>query len=248
MNSQTNWYKSFFTGLALDFWAKAMKPEYTEAEIKFIRDIVNIPAGGNILDAPCGYGRHSIALAKEGFHVTGIDIAEEYIKTLNKAIDETKLPVRAIHGNVLEYDFGEGYDLAVCLGNSFSYFTYDVLLRFAKKLHAALKEDGFLVVQTGALAESILPAIVSKDWMEFDDMLFLIERYYDAENSVLQSDYRIMYKGEIENKTAFHYVFTLAEIRRLLYEAGFRTIEQFGAFDKTAYKVGDKQAYIIARK
>jgi cyclopropane fatty-acyl-phospholipid synthase-like methyltransferase len=248
MNSQTNWYKTFFTGLALDFWAKAMKPEYTDAEIKFIKEIVTIPAEGNILDAPCGFGRHSIALAKEGFKVTGIDIAEEYIKTLNKDIDATKLPVTAIHADVLEYEFSEDYDLAVCLGNSFSYFTYDVLFRFAEKVYAALKKDGFFVVQTGALAESILPAIVTKDWMEFDDLLFLTERTYHAENSVLQSDYRIMYKGEIENKTAFHYIFTLGQIRRLLFEAGFRTIEQYGSFDKMAYKLGDKQAYIVAGK
>ncbi len=72
MNSQTNWYKTFFTGLALDFWAKAMKPEYTNAEIKFIKEVVNIPAGAEILDVPCGFGRHTIALAKEGFNVTAL--------------------------------------------------------------------------------------------------------------------------------------------------------------------------------
>ncbi len=67
-----------------------MTPEYTDAEIKFIKEIVSLAEGSNVLDVPCGFGRHTIALAKEGFNVTGIDIAEEYIHTLNEAISEFK--------------------------------------------------------------------------------------------------------------------------------------------------------------
>lgn len=248
MNSQTNWYKTFFSGLALEFWAKAMKPEYTDAEIKFIKEIVSVPASGKILDAPCGYGRHSIAFAQEGFNVTGIDIAEEYVETLNATANEMQLPVTAINGNIIEDDLGNGYDLAVCLGNSFSYFDYATTLAFAKKINNGLKNNGAFVVHTGAIAESILPTIVTKDWMDLDDMLFLAERHYHAEESLLQSDYRIIWKGETENKTAYHYVFTLAELRRLLLEAGFAKVEQYGGFDKAPYKMGDKQVYFVARK
>jgi SAM-dependent methyltransferase len=248
MNSKTNWYKTFFSGLALEFWAKAMKPEYTDAEIKFIKEIVSVPATGKILDAPCGFGRHTIAFAKQGFNVTGIDIAEEYIHTLNEAANEMQLPVTAVQGNMLEDDLGSNYDLAVCLGNSFSYFDYAATLQFAKKINSALKKNASFVIQTGAVAESILPAIVTKDWMELDDMLFLTERHYHVEDGVLQSNYRIIWKGETENKTAYHYVFTLAELRRLLLEAGFSKIEQYGGFDKASYKMGDKQAYLVATK
>jgi len=248
MNSQNKWYKTFFTGLALEFWAKAMTPEYTNAEIKFIKEIVSLAEGSNILDVPCGFGRHSIALAKEGFNVTGIDIAEEYIHTLNEAISEFKLPATAIRADILEYELNGNYDVALCLGNSFSYFTYASTLAFAKKINRALKKGGAFVINTGAIAESILPAIVTKDWMEIDDMVIMMERKYHAESSVLQSDYRITSKGETDHKTAWHYVYTLAEVRRLLSEAGFSQIEQYGGFDKSVYKMGDKQAYILAKK
>jgi len=248
MNSQNNWYKTFFNGLALQFWAKAMTPEYTDAEIKFIKEIVSLAEGDTILDVPCGYGRHTIVLAKEGFNVTGIDIAEEYIHTLNEAISEFKLPVTAIHADILEYELNSNYDVALCLGNSFSYFDHAVMLAFAKKINGALKKGGAFIINTGAIAESILPAIVTKDWMEIEDMIFMIERKYHAESSVLQSDYRITSKGETEYKTAWHYVYTLAEIRRLLFEAGFSHVKQYGGVEKAVYKLGDKQAYILAKK
>jgi SAM-dependent methyltransferase len=248
MNSQNNWYKTFFNGLALDFWAKAMTPEYTNAEIKFIKEMVSLAEGDTIIDVPCGFGRHTIALAKEGFNVTGIDIAEDYIHTLNEAISEFKLQVTTIHADILEYELRGDYDVALCLGNSFSYFTYADTLAFAKKISGALKNGGACVINTGAVAESILPAIITKDWVELDDMVIMMERKYHAESSVLQSDYRITSKGETEYKTAWHYVYTLAEIRRILFEAGFTQVEQYGGFDKSLYKLGDKQAYFLARK
>lgn len=248
MNSQNNWYKTFFNGLALQFWAKAMTPEYTNAEIKFIKEMVSLAEGETILDVPCGYGRHTIPLAKEGFNVTGIDIAEEYINTLNEAISKFKLPVTAIHADILEYELNGNYDVALCLGNSFSYFDYAGTLALAKKINGALKKGAAFVINTGAIAESILPTIVTKDWMELGDMVIMMERKYHAESSVLQSDYRITSKGETEYTTVWHYVYTLAEIRRLLFEAGFSHIEQYGGFDKSVYKLGDKQAYILAKK
>ncbi len=248
MNSQQNWYKTFFNGLALEVWTKVMTPEYTNAEIQFIKELINNTTVSNILDVPCGNGRHSIALAKEGFSVTSIDIAEEYICSLRNVIDKEQLPVTAIQADILEYELSGEFDLAICMGNSFSYFSYYTLLEFAKKINIVLKKGGTFLVQTGAIAESILPTIQQKDWIEVDGILFLSERLYHAESSVIQSNYRIIKQTQTELKTAYHYVFTLAEIRRLLTEAGFSEIVQYSGFDKSPYKHGDRQAYIVARK
>ena len=247
MNSQQNWYKTFFNGLALEVWTKVMTPDYTNTEVQFIKEFIR-NANGNILDIPCGNGRHSIALAKEGYTVTSIDIAEEYISSLREVIDKENLPIIPIQADILEYELSGEFDLAICLGNSFSYFNYYQTLEFAKKVYGVLKTGGAFLVNTGAVAESILPSVQLKDWIEVDGILFLSERLYHAESSVLQSNYRIIQKEKIEYKTAYHHVFTLAEIRRLLTEAGFGEIEQYSGFDKTPYKYGDRQAFIVATK
>src|SRR3954469_18306853 len=127
MNSQENWYTTFFNGLALEVWTKVMPPEYTNAEVQFIKEFIK-SANGNILDIPCGNGRHSIALAKEGFTVTSIDIAKEYINCLRDIIDKDKLPITAIRADIIQYELRGEFELAICLGNSFSYFTYYVML------------------------------------------------------------------------------------------------------------------------
>ena len=62
-----NWYETFFQGINCEMWAKAGTPEWTTAEVTFILDIMNLPAGSKILDIPCGTGRHSVMLARQGF-------------------------------------------------------------------------------------------------------------------------------------------------------------------------------------
>ena len=45
----------------------------TEAEVAFLMEELSLAKGASILDVGCGTGRHSVALAREGFAVTGID-------------------------------------------------------------------------------------------------------------------------------------------------------------------------------
>lgn len=248
MSDQTNWYKTFFNGLFLKLWANAIPEEYTAAEVRFIKDITALAPKSNILDVPCGYGRHSIAFAQEGYSVTSIDIAETYIQELQDAALKQELPISAIQADILEYDIKGSFDLAICLGNSFSYFSYSFMLKFASKIYTVLKDGGIFLIHTGALAESILPSLKENEWMGIKDMLFLTKRTYHATDSILQCDYSILNQEQREDSTAYQYIFTLAEVRRLLTEAGFTQIEQYSGFEKTPYKLGDRQAYIVARK
>ena len=45
----------------------------SRAEALAAARLAGVPAGAWILDVPCGYGRHAVALAVEGYHVVGLD-------------------------------------------------------------------------------------------------------------------------------------------------------------------------------
>lgn len=248
MSDQTNWYKTFFNGLFLELWANAIPEDFTTAEVRFIKDAASLTPASNILDVPCGYGRHSIAFAQEGYAVTSIDIAETYIQELQDVALKQELRISAIQADILEYDLKGEFDLTLCLGNSFSYFNYSFMLQFAKKVCNVLKKGGIFLIHTGALAESLLPSLKENEWMQVKDMLFLTKRSYHSVESILQCDYTIISKEKREDKTAYQYIFTLADVRRLLTEAGFTQIEQYSGFEKLPYKLGDRQAYLVAKK
>ena len=69
----TDWWRTFFSGVVLDMWQQAIPPEYTKVEAEFINNLLNLPSGARILDAPCGEGRIARELAAKGYQ---IDIGE----------------------------------------------------------------------------------------------------------------------------------------------------------------------------
>src|SRR5437899_1771427 len=80
MSVPDNWYESFFYGVTLDLWRRAIPPEQTTAEAEFLIQQLNCDRGAHVLDVPCGNGRLSFDLANRGLQVTGIDISEEFIE------------------------------------------------------------------------------------------------------------------------------------------------------------------------
>ena len=55
--------------------------EDTKKEVDFLIDQLKLQGNERILDLACGYGRHSLELARRGYDVTGIDITPEYVNT-----------------------------------------------------------------------------------------------------------------------------------------------------------------------
>src|SRR5215210_8965980 len=79
MSIPSNWYETFFHGVTLDLWRRAIPPKQTTAEAAFLIQNLNCDAGAHLLDVPCGNGRLTLELAKRGYRVTGVDLAEEFI-------------------------------------------------------------------------------------------------------------------------------------------------------------------------
>ena len=249
MSNHENWYQSFFNGIANRFWQKAIPEEYTTSEVEFIKRVTGLNPTSKIIDVPCGYGRHSIALAKEGHVITAIDISDEYIEQLQQESKALRLNLQAKKADMLTYNFDPSmFDLAICLGNSFNYFSAANTKIFLNNIYNTLKPDGWFIIHSGALAETILPSVGEKDWYLLDDIIYLGNRNYDVKESVLRSDYIFVENGKVEKKTAFHFVYTAAEVKRMLIDTGFTNVQIFSDITGADYKLGAKQAYIFCKK
>jgi 2-polyprenyl-3-methyl-5-hydroxy-6-metoxy-1,4-benzoquinol methylase len=248
MSNHTNWYLNFFDGLALDLWDLAVTPEYTQKEIDFIHRIVSIPDQARILDIPCGFGRHSIALASQGFKLTSVDMSLQYIDRLRIEAGRGSLDVEALNMNMLEFMQDSTFDLTLCLGNSFNYFAHEEMKKFVAVLAGSLKKGGFLLVNTGSLAESAFLNQQKQNWMEVGNILFLMNHDYDCMLGVLKTEMQFIRNGEREKKTAYHFTYTLAEIVRLLAKEGMLLKAAYGDLEGNDFILGSHQAYILLEK
>ena len=63
---------------------------------KYIQKCLARCAGKKILEVGAGTGRYSIALAKEGYHVTAVELIEHNLRLLREKLDGTE-PITALH-------------------------------------------------------------------------------------------------------------------------------------------------------
>ena len=97
-------------------------------------------------------------------------------------------------------------------------------------------------------AESILPALVQKRWHRLGDLLVLSENRYDPWESCLNIDYTFVRGSTIETRPTASYVFTSAELRRMLEAAGFDRSHCRRARRVSLYQLGSPRLLIIAQR
>jgi cyclopropane fatty-acyl-phospholipid synthase-like methyltransferase len=95
-----------------------MTPEQTRTEVEFLERVLRIAPGAQLLDVPCGNGRHAIEVAKRGYRLTGVDQSEEFIAEVRSADSVT---ARRVLGDMCDLPWPSEFDGAYCFGNSFGY-------------------------------------------------------------------------------------------------------------------------------
>ena len=168
----TEWYASFFSGPFADLWRQAMSDEDSDRETAFLIDRLDAPAGGALLDVPCGHGRHAARLARAGYAITGIDLSQALLETARQ--ETAGLPVTLVQADMRQIPAQYPFDGAYCLGNALAVLDRAGLGRFFAALASGLKPGARLVLDSALAAESLLPGFEERIWMPVGDALMLV--------------------------------------------------------------------------
>lgn len=255
-----NWYESFFQGLALDLWRKAISPQQTKAEADFLIQNLVCRPGAHLLDVPCGNGRLSLELAKRGYRVTGVDIAQEFIdearvaaqqhaeQSANAGTPQSIAQTDFILGDMRRIEGEAIYDGAFCFGNSFGFLEYSDMEKFLSGVVTALKPRARFIVNTAMAAESVLPDFEEQSCHEIGDITTTIKEQYNAIESCVDSEYIFERDGKSEARQAKHWIYTVAEIRRMLERAGFKVLNCYGTLKGEPFKLGARELFLVAQR
>src|SRR5688572_3465834 len=113
------------------------------------------------------------------------------------------------------------FDGAFCFGNSFGYMEHDESRVFLKAVSRALKPGARFALQAGA-AELVLPRFREREWAQVGDIMFLEHNEYCVEKSCVETTFTFIQNGKVETRPGRQFLYTAAEIRRMLEEAGFK--------------------------
>lgn len=248
MNAPSNWYERFFSGLTVEFWRAITSEEATRAEAAFLQKHLRLSPGSRVLDAPCGAGRLSLALAAGGSIVTGVDISAEFLAAARQSCEERSLDVSWRQSDMRDLPWPNQFDAAFCFGNSFGYLEDDGNQAFLEAVARVLVPGGRFAIDYGQAAESVLPRWEPRLEAEMGGFSFLEENRYDFFSGRVENRYVISHGGKAEEKLASQRMYTVREVARGLSMAGFRILEVFGSVREDPFALGAQNLILVAEK
>lgn len=202
----------------------------------------SLKPGSKALDLACGTGDYSIALAKMGFVVDGIDLNRDMIQKAKKKSNGLNI-------NFIEYDMtkvrdifkDKKYDLIFCIGNSLVHLgSMDEMEKFISNTYKLLSVNGIMVIQIINFDRIFKYSIKELPVIEKpDDGIRFYRKYYYENRNVLNFKTEIIYNnGETQSK--YENSVTLApilykELIDLLKSTGYRDIQAYGGFNFSEY-------------
>lgn len=212
-------------------------------EVEQLVRLIGLSKDSRVLDLPCGQGRHSLALAKLGFNVTGVDRTRAFIDQAQLEAGAQGLRADWHVGDIRERPPGAPFDVVLNLLTSFGYFDDDAEnLRAAGNLHDCLVPGGTLVMDL--MGKEVLARIFApRDWRRFPDgALLLEERFVEHDWSAVRARWTLIRDGRERVYELRHRVYSFIELRGVLEETGFENIRAFGSlvggpYDPTAARL-----------
>jgi glycine/sarcosine N-methyltransferase len=118
-------------------------------ELPFFDRLFEGQAVRHVLDAACGTGHHTIALARRGYQVTGTDLSAAMIQRAREnAVRAGVRTTFAVAGLGELGTLGHTFDAALCLGNSLPHLlTVAAVSAALVDFSAVLRPGGLLVIQ-----------------------------------------------------------------------------------------------------
>ena len=239
-----NWFETFFDGLALDMWRLAMTPEQTAREAGFLAAQLELRTGMHVLDVPCGNGRLAVELARGGARMTGFDLSEGFLEEARGRAPE----IEWVRGDMRNLPWTSRFDAAYCWGNSFGYFDHAGCGRFLQAVERALKPGARFILESGAVAESILPVLQPERRLQVGEIDFYSRNQYNAVESRMDITYTFTQGDRQEVKPIHQWVHSAGEIRRMLIQAGLAPVAAFGDVEGAAYALRSPRFIGVFRK
>jgi ubiquinone/menaquinone biosynthesis C-methylase UbiE len=221
-----------FDELYLRTYATLERGDDPEAEALGFARLAALEPGADVLDCPCGYGRHSIPLARAGFHVVGADRSPVLLEEARRRAGEGEWP-RWVEADHREVPFADAsFDCVMNLFSSLGYRGEDGDRQTLSELRRVLRPGGALVVET-MHRDRLVRILQERLWEPLPDGGAVLEEHrFDQVAGVLENVLTLLdAAGARESVTYGIRTYAVTELVRLVEEAGFIGIECYGGAD-----------------
>ena len=212
--------------------------------------------GGPILELACGTGRIAMPLAREGFEVTGIDLAESMLKQAGRNSSEEGLDVEWVKADMRYFSLGKTFPLVICPSQSISrMLTIEDLDECLSRVKEHLAPGGLFIM------ELYNPSMEILNRREGERSPFLEYEHPDGDG-VVRVDFSSVYDRatQVQHLT-LHYslpgleeqpieqisirMYFPLELEAMLNYNGFEVRAKYGDFECKAFESGDNHQILV---
>jgi len=207
------------------------------------------PPGKSALDLCCGPGRCSIALAKKGFAVTGVDKTKYLLDKARARARAAHLKIEWVQADMRDFVRADFFALVLSMFTSFGYFNdRREDLQVLQNIFESLQAGGACLIEVlgkERLAKILQPTTSAV----LPDGTLMVERHEIFDDwTRVRNEWLLIKDGKVKQFTFHHTVYSGLELRDRLERAGFTNIQLFGSLTGEPYGPNAERLIVVARK
>jgi ubiquinone/menaquinone biosynthesis C-methylase UbiE len=241
-------WDAFFSDFYLRAYADDERQGEAQAQALAAARLAGYPDGGDLLDVPCGFGRHSVPLARADYRVVGVDRSESLLAEARLRAGGERWP-KLVWADYRELPFtDESFDAALNLFTSLGYLGDEQDTKVLGEIRRVLRPGGRLVVET-MHRDLLVREFREQDWRLLGEGRLLLEqRTFDPGSGMTQTTQTLIdNKGERDSRSFSVRVYTATELVAMLTRAGFEEARCHGDLDGAPFAI-DTRLVIVARR
>lgn len=225
------------------------RPEVeTAREINFIQRVARLSPGSRVLDVGCGAGRQSIALARAGYSVVGVEKSELFFQEARKRAVSAEVDIEFINADVRDLVLDTDFDAAVSFYSAFGYHSDEDNRKVLAVVTRALRLDGRFILDItnrDAVANVEREVKVTR----VNDLEVIKENTFDPFTSRRRLDWTYIRENRVINRTSFdHRMYSLHELLELFRSVGLIATAVFSDVEEKPFRVGCRRIMLVGAR
>jgi SAM-dependent methyltransferase len=207
------------------------------------------PPGKSALDLCCGPGRCSIALAKRGFTVTGVDRTKFLLDKARAKARAARLKIEWVQQVMRDFVRPNSFALVLSMFTSFGYFDdRQEDLAVLRNMFHSLQPGGVCLIEVLG-KERLAKVFQSTTSTPLPDGSLLIERHEIFDDwTRIRNEWLLIKNSKVQRFRFHNTVYSGLELRDRLALAGFTNIRLYGSLEGAPYNPDAERLIALAQK
>lgn len=244
------WWRGYFDDAYFRLHDPLFPEETSRVEVAAIREMLGLPDGARILDAPSGWGRHTLLLEEAGHHAVGADLSPALLARGKAAAAERGGRYRAAAADIRALPFRDGaFDAVVNVFTSLGLFlSDDEDVRALREALRVLRPGGKLLLESMHRDDVVAQYAERDAWVLPDGTQVRARRRFDPVTGISHERLRWRRGEERGEKRHALRLRTATEIDGLLRRAGFTPVEYYGDWDGSRLERDSPRLVVVAAR